>query len=80
MLKIKSWNYVCAFFVTVFILSSGLSTAYAQVNNPPTVTIEIPADGSHFIHNQSINFRGIASDPEDGSLTFFIDWSSDVGR
>ncbi len=67
--------------VLASVLLGGLTlsqNAFAQVNNPPTVTIQNPADGSQFLHNEVINFNGIASDPEDGSLTFFIEWSSDL--
>ena len=73
-------NYLLPSILVLLLFSSSyaLSTAYAQVNNPPTVTIEDPADGSTFAHLETILFKGIASDPEDGSLTFFIDWSSDV--
>ena len=45
-------------------------------NAPPTVTITKPPDGSTFNPGASITFTGTATDPEDGSLTSSLAWSS----
>ena len=44
-------------------------------NQPPTVTITAPPEGSSFPVGSSINFTGTASDPEQGNLTAGIQWS-----
>lgn len=38
-------------------------------SEPPTVTIEAPADGSVFAEGEEVTFEGSAEDPEDGTLT-----------
>jgi hypothetical protein len=38
-LNIKNWNYVFALLATVFILSSGVSEAYAAPDSPPTLKL-----------------------------------------
>ena len=62
---------------------SGLVDAEAAVgippNEPPTVTIMSPADGSPFDSGASILFEGTASDPEDGDLTAGLVWTSNIG-
>ncbi len=45
------------------------------VNQPPTVTISSPANGSSFNCPATVNFTGTASDPEDGDRTAFINWT-----
>ena len=47
------------------------------VNQPPTVTIGAPTDGSSFAEGTSIDFTGTAIDPEDGDISASIEWSSD---
>lgn len=39
LLNIKSWNYVCALLTAIFILSSGVSTAFAAPDSPPTLKL-----------------------------------------
>ncbi|MFW6163548.1 MAG: Ig-like domain-containing protein, partial [Planctomycetota bacterium] len=46
-------------------------------NDPPTVSITDPADGSIFDSGASISFAGTASDTEDGDLTASLAWTSD---
>lgn len=38
-MNIKSWNYVCALLAAIFILSSGVSTAFAAPDSPPTLKL-----------------------------------------
>lgn len=47
-------------------------------NLEPTVTIDAPADGSEVDGTMAVEFRGSASDPEDGDLTGSIAWSSSI--
>ena len=48
------------------------------VNQPPTVNISQPGDGSPpFVSGLPIAFVGSASDTEDGDLTADLDWTSD---
>lgn len=48
-------------------------------NQPPTVSIVSPAEGSVFGEGEAVTFQGSAEDPEDGSLSdeAFV-WTSDV--
>jgi len=46
------------------------------VDEPPTVSITSPADGSTFDSGASILFEGTATDPEDGDLTGSLVWMS----
>ena len=47
-------------------------------NQPPTVTITAPPNGSSFTQGTSVNFTGTATDPEDGNISANINWSSDL--
>jgi len=49
-----------------------------QPNNPPSVSITSPADGSTFSSGATISFAGSASDTEDGDLTASLVWTSDI--
>ena len=55
-----------------------LTISPAATNDPPTISIDAPADGTAFEEGTSITFEGTASDPEDGSLSENIAWSSDL--
>ncbi|MFC1707363.1 Ig-like domain-containing protein [Planctomycetota bacterium] len=46
------------------------------INQPPTVDITAPPDGSTFNQGYSIAFSGIATDPEDNTLTANLVWTS----
>ncbi|MBI4479949.1 MAG: S8 family serine peptidase [Acidobacteria bacterium] len=48
-----------------------------QPNLPPTVTISSPANGSTFSSATLISFAGVATDPEQGSLSGSLIWTSD---
>ena len=47
-------------------------------NDPPEVGITSPGDGLSFTAGTSVTFAGWASDAEDGDLTAFLDWTSDL--
>jgi hypothetical protein len=47
-------------------------------NEPPTVSITIPVDGSTFESGATILFEGTASDPEDEDLTAGLVWTSSM--
>jgi hypothetical protein len=47
-------------------------------NEPPTVSITNPADGSTFESGATILFEGTASDPEDSDLTASLVWTSNI--
>ncbi len=47
-------------------------------DDPPSVTISAPADGSSSVEGSSISFAGSATDPEDGDLTANLSWSSNL--
>ncbi len=48
------------------------------VNDPPTVTINAPFNGSTFDEGTSISFSGTASDSDDGVLTSALSWISNL--
>jgi len=52
--------------------------AAGQVNDPPTVSITSPVDGSTFDSGATIVFEGTASDTEDGGLTASLVWTSSI--
>ena len=47
-------------------------------NDPPTVSITSPADGSTFDSGATVLFEGSASDTEDGDLTASLVWTSNI--
>ncbi|HEX9777763.1 MAG TPA: S8 family serine peptidase [Geopsychrobacteraceae bacterium] len=63
-------------FTPVLIAGSGGDPPPA--NDAPSVSISSPADGDPFDTGESIAFAGSASDPEDGDLSAYLVWTSDV--
>jgi hypothetical protein len=53
-------------------------SGFGPDNQPPTVRITAPADGSIFMEGESIDFSGTATDPEDGDLTAELSWMSSL--
>jgi len=47
-------------------------------DNPPTVSITSPTDGSTFDSGATITFQGTANDTEDGDLTASLVWTSNI--
>jgi hypothetical protein len=71
--------------ITASVTDSGGKNGSAQVtitvnstNTAPTVTIEAPPDGSSFDEGEPVTLTGTATDPEDGSLSASLAWSSDL--
>ena len=61
-----------------FGLVDAAKAAGTPPNDPTTVTITNPADGSTFESGTTILFEGTASDTEDGDLTEGLLWTSDI--
>jgi hypothetical protein len=53
-------------------------TIAAPPNAPPQVSIDAPASGQSFPAGASVQFTGSASDPEDGSLSSSLVWTSSL--
>ena len=53
-------------------------TVQAPVNNPPTVSITAPADGTSVTDGTSIGFSGTANDTEDGNISGSLSWTSSL--
>jgi len=47
-------------------------------NQAPTVSILSPSNGATFKSRESISFAGSASDPEDGDITKYLTWTSNL--
>jgi hypothetical protein len=47
-------------------------------NSAPSVTITSPAGGSTFTESSAITFSGTSSDKEDGTLTNYLVWTSNI--
>ncbi len=56
----------------------GSASITVNVNGLPTASITAPADGSVFALGANVTFTGTASDPEDGSLTAALSWTSSL--
>ncbi|MEE4195583.1 MAG: S8 family serine peptidase [Anaerolineae bacterium] len=50
----------------------------APVNNPPSVSINSPANGASFTEGDLVSFSGSATDAEDGNLSGAISWVSSI--
>ena len=48
--------------------TSSAATLTVLGNLPPTPTINLPISGSSYTFDQTINFSGVGTDPEDGNL------------
>jgi subtilisin family serine protease len=55
-----------------------VNVASGPINNPPTVSITSPADGSAFNSGEIILFEGVGTDIEDGDLSGFLVWESSL--
>ena len=65
-------EYACVDVVEI------IGTPLGPVNNPPSVTIILPANGSTIASGASIPFEGTATDVEDGDLTGSLVWQSNI--
>jgi hypothetical protein len=50
----------------------------SDANQPPTVNVSQPSDGSSFDEGSTVAFSGTASDDEDGNLTGSLAWTSSL--
>ncbi|HPP01170.1 MAG TPA: S8 family serine peptidase [bacterium] len=53
-------------------------TSEPITNYPPVVTITAPPDGTQVSEGSSITFKGTATDPEDGNLSYSLAWNSSL--
>ena len=53
------------------------SVSVSVGSSAPTVSIQSPSNGAGFTTSQMVSFQGTASDPDDGSLSGAISWTSD---
>jgi Flp pilus assembly protein TadG len=47
-------------------------------NDPPTITIDAPANNAALVSTRPINFRGTANDPQQGLISDLIRWASSI--
>lgn len=73
---VPAWNGAVA-TGGVLNLFAALNTG-GPTNTPPTVNISAPSNGGTFADGATVTFTGTASDPEDGSLTSSIVWTSSL--
>ena len=52
--------------------------AATATDSPPSVSITNPSNGNTYTVGDSISFTGTATDPEDGDLTAYLVWTSDI--
>ena len=61
-----------------FDISNANFTIDGTSGAPPTVTITAPANGSSSEIGTSVSFAGTASDPEDGTISASLTWTSSI--
>jgi len=57
---------------------SATASVTVVVDQPPTVSITGPADGTVLSTGAPVTFTATASDPEDGDLSSAVTWTSSV--
>jgi len=71
-------------FSNEYLFGAGLLDAAAAlggevvIDDPPSVTITAPADGTSYSEGATVEFTGTADDTEDGNLTASLAWSSSI--
>jgi hypothetical protein len=63
---------------SIDVYAAGLTIGGGPGNTPPTVTITAPANGASVAQGSSVNFTGTATDPEDGTISASLSWSSSI--
>jgi len=53
-------------------------TVNVAQDQPPVVAVSSPTDGASFTSLETVTFNATADDPEDGDLSAFIQWTSDL--
>ncbi len=56
----------------------GVARLIGNGGQDPTVTITMPAHGTTYVENDPVTFVGTATDPEDGTISNTIKWSSNI--
>lgn len=68
-----------SFVIIMVLLLAGCFGPLVPTNQSPTATITSPSDNSTFAEDDTINFQGSATDPEDGTLTGgSLIWTSSI--
>jgi hypothetical protein len=60
------------------VYAAGLTVGGGPGNTPPTVTITAPPNGTSVPVATSVTFTGTATDPEDGTISASLTWSSSL--
>jgi hypothetical protein len=63
---------------SIDVYASGITIGGGPGNTPPTVTITAPASGTSVAQGTSVTFSGTATDPEDGTISGSLTWSSSI--
>lgn len=63
---------------SVDVYAAGLTIGGGPGNTPPTVTITAPANGTSVAQGTSVTFTGTATDPEDGTISGSLTWTSSI--
>ncbi len=63
---------------SIDVYAAGLTIGGGPGNTPPTVTITAPANGASVAQGSSVTFTGTATDPEDGTISGSLSWSSSI--
>ena len=71
----------CAFIFCSLTITESFAvptSCTATGNDPPTITISNPADGSTFNTGQTVTFAGTATDDQDGNISSSLVWTSNL--
>jgi len=60
------------------VYAAGVQIGGGPGNTPPTVTITAPANGASVAQGTSVTFTGTATDPEDGTISGSLTWTSSL--
>lgn len=63
---------------SIDVYAAGLTIGGGPGNTPPTVTITAPANGATVALGASVTFSGTATDPEDGTISGSLTWTSSI--
>lgn len=63
---------------SIDVYAAGLTLGGGPGNTPPTVTITAPANGATVAQGTSVTFSGTATDPEDGTISSSLNWTSSI--
>ncbi len=63
---------------SVDVYAAGVQIGGGPGNTAPTVTITAPANGTSVASGASVSFSGTATDPEDGTISGSLTWTSSI--